>query len=320
MSDRRCSKCHRFVKGHEGPYGPSCGLPVLDDWDDNSPLDHGAVSGTELEVLRGELANLAAVVQKLVPTAIPKEQSEVLNDAGETLDKLFNAVGADVIKPATLPFDPRHRLTLRSLTKTVHITQFLTEEAKLKRKKKSQQTVTLETGENGTVLLKDTDSHPYSGITLQDWGAANMRLMNHLLVTGGLDRDHVEYYMAYTTSIFEFYDRYEWQSILHFDHAYREAQQAHGFTWGQLDPSMELHYLIPLNRIPLSARRQNGRGAKSNPQPCRQFLASGKCNFGEACRYTHAGSGNATDNRERSAEPSRQWSQSQGGSANSRFL
>ena len=45
------------------------------------------------------------------------------------------------------------------------------------------------------------DDHPYSGIRIEEWGAANCRVMAHLLQTNQLQATHVEFYLAYTVHI-----------------------------------------------------------------------------------------------------------------------
>jgi hypothetical protein len=133
-----------------------------------------------------------------------------------------------------------------------------------------------------TIILKTEEEHPYLGIYMEEWGAANMRLMNILLTSGHLKRDDVEYYLAYTTRIFEFAEIYEWNSVLHFDYSYRELQSEHGFPWGTFSPHMELQILIP------KRTRQNPEmPPKSLKEDCRIFKAKGNCPFGSNCRYRH---------------------------------
>ena len=72
-----------------------------------------------------------------------------------------------------------------------------------------------------------------------------------LLRTGELPSNMIEYYLAYTTQIYDFASKYEWNSILQFDYQYRERQAEHGFTWGSLTANMELQLLQ--QRIPRSS-------------------------------------------------------------------
>ena len=128
--------------------------------------------------------------------------------------------------------------------KAVHITQFLSEKANRRSQSKRQEFV-LRSGRTETLVLKTEDDHPYLGIYMEQWGAAKMRLLNHLLSKGDLSRENIEYYMAYTTRIFEFAEIYEWNSAIHFDHKYREIQAEHQFQWGTFSLHMELQLLIP---------------------------------------------------------------------------
>ena len=56
-----------------------------------------------------------------------------------------------------------------------------------------------------------------------------MRLMNRLLCTGQLQRDEIEFYLAYTTKIYEFAEKYDWKSVLNYDYNYKELQTEHKF-------------------------------------------------------------------------------------------
>ncbi|KAH3831867.1 hypothetical protein DPMN_105139 [Dreissena polymorpha] len=109
-----------------------------------------------------------------------------------------------------------------------------------------------------------------------------MRLLNHLLSTNLLQRQEVEYYLAYTTRIFKFADIYEWSSVLGYDYHYRELQAEHNFKWGTFSPHMELQLLVP--------KRPKPSVPVQNPAPkedCRIFKAKGACPFGDKCRYKH---------------------------------
>lgn len=291
----KCTKCHNPTKGHLGPCGEHCTMEPAPE----EPEAGTSKQADPIDTLRAEMTALAASVAALAKQQAPQAtatQAAILQDAGETFSRIFDQADPSLPRAADMrgaTFDPRHRLTLKAPSKTCHITQFLSEEAKLRRRPKTHQNVVLSVeGDTQAVVMRESEAHPYRGITLSDWGAANMRLMNHLLATNALRRDEVEYYMAYTTSIFEFYNKYEWESILHFDFSYREAQQAHQFMWGQMDPSMELHYLIPLSRSqalpPRPAQQKRAMDSLSgDKQVCRQYLAYGSCRFGKTCRYTH---------------------------------
>ena len=111
------------------------------------------------------------------------------------------------------------------------------------------------TNVDNSVVLQSDDRHPYSGITLSEWGASNTRIMAHLLKSGQLAADKIDYYLAYTTTIFEYYELYEWEGVLEFDHSYRERQAEHQFQWGYIPPHMELSLLARPRR---PASRHNG--------------------------------------------------------------
>ena len=112
-----------------------------------------------------------------------------------------------------------------------------------------------------------------------------MRLLNHLLTTNQLQRKDTEFYLAYTTKIYEFAEKYEWNSVLSYDYTYREIQAEHNFKWGTFSPHMELQLLVP------KRARQSSAGGRTNTtgstEDCRIFKAKGSCPFKEACRYRH---------------------------------
>ena len=94
-------------------------------------------------------------------------------------------------------------------------------------------------------MLRTEETHPYRGLTVGEWGAANMRLLNHLLQENKLPRSQVEYYMAYTAHIMDMLETYEWDSILEFDYYYHDMQAKHGFVWGTDVPQLESKILMP---------------------------------------------------------------------------
>ncbi len=124
-----------------------------------------------------------------------------------------------------------------------------------------------------------------------------MRLLAHLLVSGDLPRSHLQFYLAYTAIIHDFYAKHEWGSILDFDYHYREQHAAH-VTWSTINPVMELQLLVPWNQAFPPAQRpgrprvppglQPQAGAPQTTADCRQWLATGFCRFGSECRNQYA--------------------------------
>ena len=176
-------------------------------------------------------------------TAIRGNDADLLATAGKTFDELL-CIDQDkqVVTDNHSQFDPRAILTIKaSKSKALHITDFLTEKTKKRRQARKKDLVLSMGGQNvDRVILKADDDHPYSGIFMSEWGAANCRLMNALLGKGILARDNVEYYLAYTARVFEFGQRYEWENVMDYDNRYRELQAEHGFHWGVVTPDMEL--------------------------------------------------------------------------------
>ncbi|KAH3880584.1 hypothetical protein DPMN_004501 [Dreissena polymorpha] len=147
-------------------------------------------------------------------TVEPVPNEVTLDLAGKSLDDLLGQISEPHVnttyQQTNMHFmDPRSVLTMKAKSKkAVHIDQFLTEKSKRKRQNRRKEYV-LRSKKSETLVLKTDDEHPYLGIQIEEWGAANMRLLNHLLSTNLLQRQEVEYYLAYTTRIFEFADIYE---------------------------------------------------------------------------------------------------------------
>ena len=167
----------------------------------------------------------------------------------------------------------------------MHITTFITEHCKQRRQNRRKEFI-IKSGTNDTetLVLKPDDEHPYLGIYIEEWGAANMRLINHLLCKGQLSRDETQFYLAYTTKIYEFAEKYDWNSVLNYDYNYRELQAEHKFKWGTFSPHTELQLLVPKRPKQQSGRNGPGQLARED---CKLFKASGSCPFGATCKFQH---------------------------------
>ena len=132
---------------------------------------------------------------------------------------------------------------------------------------------------------------------MEEWGAANCRLMNYLLQTQDLQRADVEFYLAYTAKVYDMAELYEWNSVLEYDYQYRELQTEHGFPWGTFAPHLD-QKLLPkrygnLPNWPKNNTQQPGRQGENRDraqQDCKLFKASKGtyCPFGDACKYRHS--------------------------------
>lgn len=221
---------------------------------------------------------------------IPDEDPLLL--AGAQLDALFKD-SPDMTRPTPSKpspmnalYDPRILLSARATTKKAEkIVAYLPEKVKDRIQRARRDRMVFTQAEDGSIAVKNNEGEPYH-ITMSEWGAANMRLMNHLLQTGDLPRDQVEYYMAYTMQIFELSDSYEWASVLLFDNRYRELQAEHGFVWGDMRLALQMQVLTP--RINNNAKLRNSRQSGKVEEDCKKWLATGgKCPFGHKCRYVH---------------------------------
>ena len=247
-----------------------------------------------------DTGSLAAEAPETDPLMLAGQQLDALfknssdtQNAGDQLDSLLkNSLDTrNPIRstPVEMPYDPRILLSAKASSKKAEkIVSFLPEKVKERIQRARKDRMVLTHSEDGSISLKSNDLETYH-ITVAEWGAANMRLMNFLLQQGDLARAHVEYYMAYTTQVFEYASTYEWTSILLFDTRYRDLQAEHGFLWGDMRLAQQMNILVPRN----SANSQ-GNGKYRNPktqkpqEECKKWLSSGgKCPFGDKCRYVH---------------------------------
>lgn len=260
-------------------------------------VNHDAVTGVpDVQAKTNAAAGVAPRGQ-----AIPDLRTAPLLDAGKSYLDILNEGPLDKTirkdRPQVLSeMDPRAILTVKSeRRKALHITDFLTEDTKRRRQSRKKEVI-LSQSDGDRVVLKTDDKHPYSGILVGEWGAANCRLMNALIERGDLLRDDIEYYLAYTTRIFEYSVKYEWNMVLDYDHQYREMQAQSGFQWGVAAPDMEVRLLAPRQR-PSQGRQGHAAGngapwrshnhANTEQPDCRMYLARGYCNFGDKCKYKH---------------------------------
>lgn len=215
--------------------------------------------------------------------------------SNETVNQTKHAPGPDSA------FDPRTMLTIKSSsTKAVHITQFISEATKKRRQSRKRQFVVSQKGGDSELVIATDDDHPYSGLTIEEWSAANCRVMAHLLQTGQLATADIDFYLAYTVQIYEFAQRYQWEGLMDFDYQYRERQAQYSFLWGTNTGNMELSLLHAIPRRPDVPRQSKPYYNTAvhpkrdvNPRPkqsqeCRLYKTrGGNCPFGTSCIYYH---------------------------------
>jgi hypothetical protein len=141
--------------------------------------------------------------------------------------------------------DPRTLLTIKATKKKVHhIKDFVTDQVKSRITKKRRGDLQWTQAGDGTVSLQPIEEDQVY-FTQAEWGAANMRILNHLLQEGEIDRQDIEFYLTYTTMIHELASKWDWQSILAYDARYREQQAEHEFMWGFEPPHSDNLLLAP---------------------------------------------------------------------------
>ena len=123
-----------------------------------------------------------------------------LEGAGKTLDSLLNVIEAPVDSKTDTKMnfgfmDPRTILILKAQSaKAVHIKQFITEQCKRRRPNRRKEFIIQAGKDSEELILKPDDEHPYLGIYVEELGAANS---THLLSSGQLPRDEIEFYLTY---------------------------------------------------------------------------------------------------------------------------
>jgi len=234
--------------------------------------------------------------------AMKEDPKNALLAAGAELDALLSGVSLDQPRedsahkwtskdpaPTTDAYDPRILLTAKPASgrKAEKIFNFLPEKVKERIQRKKRERMVLSQCEDGRIsLLQNNDEH--YNISISEWGAANMKLMAHLLSKGDLERSQVEYYLSYTMQVFQLADTYDWNSVLMFDSRYRDLQAAHNFLWGDMRMALQLQLLTP-KRSYTSVQSQPSKGAANPKVECRMWNNSNGlyCAYGTSCRFLH---------------------------------
>lgn len=303
--------------GDVGDVGGSSGGSVGGDSGGNSGGGVGGSSGSIGGKSGSDMATILQALNKITSRLDKLEENhkgdpdieivsdvvdeELLASSGKTLNSLLNPSDntktVSGLNPAVHydkdKFDPRCTLTVKAKSKkAVHISQFLHEGAK-RRRQNMGRNVIIDTQAGGDkqdhLILHSDDQHPYAHITIAEWGAANCRVLNYLLQEGQIKRSDIEYYLAYTATINDFAEKYEWHSILAYDYEYRELQAEYGFNWGVTNPHLETQMLVPRKKVNpnLSYKPSNAKRQPSEAEVCKLWLAHGQCRFGDKCRYRH---------------------------------
>ena len=299
---------------------------ICDYFDKAKPASNQIDTGTgdQLPDRNNTVPNITPDASQNMTLPNIREQANLLSDAGNTFNAILdgvvnsehissmdtvtainpeqqlNPLGLGMVNSnkSLSAMDPLTTLTLSSTNKKVyHITKYLTEEVRTRRKNRRRDLVLSRTGDtDDQLVVRSEESHPYAGIAVEEWGAANCRLMFAMLSEGALKQQDVPYYLAYTATIFDFISRYDWNSILDYDHQYRERQAQHGFAWGSLNPCLELQLLqrrhthyAHQHKFASGHHPQRGgqRTSFTSSEPCKQWLARGECRFGHRCKFQH---------------------------------
>ena len=202
--------------------------------------------------------------------------------------------GAD-IRQASSPsvamdaHDPRVLLTMKASTKKAEkIMSFLPDKVRERIQRRRRDRMVLTHAEDGSLSFKASEEDTYA-ITVNEWAAANMRLLSHLLRKGDLAYSEVDYYLAYTMQVHELAEKFDWASLMEFDCRYRELQAEHNFRWGDMRFVSQIQLLQPKKHNGPPRRSQGAAAPTNSKEDCKKWLASGgrSCPFGAQCRYLH---------------------------------
>lgn len=253
-----------------------------------------------------------------------REEQQAILEAGAAFDKLWKraeptpATRTTTAAGYTVPAgnrvakhgsgaDPRHALTIRAKnTKALRIVDYLTRTVRERISKKRKEVLKIPDAPAGVIQLKTEDDNCATIYLSQgEWAAANMCLMAHLLQSGDLLREDVEYYMSYTANIHNYTAKFDWQSIIEFDTQYRETQAEHLFMWGVPATYLEIQLLVPRQRTPLPQKGKSTTAGAAYHGPfqgsqqagqttaapkstviCRLWANSGSCPY-DPCKFDH---------------------------------
>jgi len=121
-------------------------------------------------------------------------------------------------------------------------------------------------------------------LTPHQWSIGNARILADLIKQKEISTEGTLQYLAYTVQINELADRFDWKSVLNYDHAYRLKIAATGAAWGSDFPFLASLHLRdkPISKEQASQKKSRG---KVN-EVCRLF-SRGHCHYGERCIYLH---------------------------------
>ena len=216
-----------------------------------------------------------------------------LGDPSDECDKAKQG-GAQGYAPPMTGYSHRSRLIIKATTKKAQqIQMFLPETVKQRQAKKNKELFNWSKGDDGAVVIKADNHLNKLNITKDEWGAANQRLCHYLLQTNELSRDNIEDYMSYTILIHEYADKYDWYSVLEYDHRYRELQAETGMSWGMAVDHLYDTVLIRKEKphmpgpVKTNYREKSfGTGTKDSEALCCLHL-KGDCPYGEYCKFKH---------------------------------
>ena len=152
-----------------------------------------------------------------LPVAGTSAQHQEILKAGEMLDRILNDPTSDLTSRAHLEgigrcvrrwwmtpppgptwdsFDPHVLLTVRATSKkALQPKDFVPEQVKQRIARRRRETLKWVEAGNGSFSVQ-ADDQALAYLTQAEWGAANMRLMAHLLKVGDLQRARVEDYLS----------------------------------------------------------------------------------------------------------------------------
>ena len=249
-------------------------------------------------VLKNAVGANNAAIPPATPPAVPPAPTAVPEDL--QLRSLQDLLGQPPAQPAAHPpppgaslLDPRTFLTNKMAgEKFYDIVDFVP--GVLTREEK----VTLPGSDSEVTLNIGARKPKLESVTLQQWSAANAKILYQLAQDGKITMAPLPDYLAYTVKVSQLAEHYEWVSVLAYDQEYRRLQASLGFAFGTDAQHLHTVYLVqkqtskPGNR-PSKARPTNLAGSTKAPvdpasgkEVCRNYNKA-QCKWGTLCYRAH---------------------------------
>jgi hypothetical protein len=146
---------------------------------------------------------------------------------------------------------------------------------------------------DGRLTVRSTNTKKLADTSRIQWAYASNRIRSRLTKERGVNGDD---YDDYCQHFLELAGIFQWTAMLAYDDAYRLKQTERGFTWGEVQLTIQTVFLNatagrldiigPLSGKPDSRATAKSGGVTKSSKPCFEFNAT-QCSIAQ-CRYLHA--------------------------------